>query len=322
MSKQYIKDLFDKEAVNSVFLVADKQLLKDKKGKSYLNINLSDKSGILNARMWDKADEIAKKFDLGDFVTIKGNVQLYQNKKQIIIHTIQRVDPEEVSIQDFVAASANPPEETLKKVLEIVSCLSNENIKSILVSTLKNSDFQPNILKAPAAKTIHHAYVGGLLDHIYSICKTMGFMAEQYPVLDKDLLIFGAIYHDIGKIRELSLEQGIQYSDEGRLVGHMGIALEMLDDQFRELNIDDRELKSVLKHIILSHHGKLEYGSPKRPKFLEALVVAMIDELDSRINSVEGVMSSELDGEQNWTSYNHQYCRYFYLDILRKNSSE
>ncbi|MCB0389863.1 MAG: HD domain-containing protein [Bdellovibrionales bacterium] len=318
MSKQFIKDLADKDNIKSIFLVGDKQLLTDKKGKNYLNMNLSDKSGILNARMWDKVDSVAHLFDTGDFVEVKGHVQFYQNKKQIVVHDVKKVEPETVDIKDFIAASINPPEETLQKILEFVGQIKNQDIKNLLESTLNEEEWKPNLLKAPAAKTIHHAYVGGLLDHILSICRIMAFLADQYPFLNRDLLFFGAIYHDIGKIRELNLEQGIQYSTEGRLVGHMGIALEMIDKKFVELKIEDLELKSILKHIVLSHHGRLEYGSPKRPKFLEALVVSMIDELDSRINSLENIMSTELSNNQEWTSYSQQYDRYFYLEILRK----
>lgn len=321
MSKQFIKELTDNENVKSIFLVGDKQVLKDKKGKNYLSMSLSDKSGSLNARMWDKVDLVAHQFDAGDFIEVKGHVQLFQNKKQIVVHDIKKITPDLVDIEDFVSVSEHPPEETLNSILQLVEKVENLNIKNVLLSSLNDERWKSQFIKAPAAKTIHHAYVGGLLDHIYSICKIMEFLASHYSFLNRDLLIFGAIYHDIGKIRELSLEQGIQYTTEGRLVGHMGIALEMIDEKFNELNINDLELKSVLKHIVLSHHGRLEYGSPKRPKFLEALVVSMIDELDSRMNSVETMMSMELENNQEWTGYQQQYDRYFYLEILRKQKN-
>ncbi|MCB0356295.1 MAG: HD domain-containing protein, partial [Bdellovibrionales bacterium] len=312
MSKQFIKDLSDKENIKSIFLVGEKQILKDKKGKNYLNLNLSDKSGSLNARMWDKVEAVAHQFDSGDFVEIKGHVQFYQNKKQIVVHDVKKVQPEEVDISDFIAASKHPPEETLNHILEFVEQVKSKDIKALLSATLKDEAWRENLLKAPAAKTIHHAYVGGLLDHILSICKIMMFLAEQYSFLNRDLLLFGAIYHDIGKIKEMSLDQGIQYTSAGRLVGHMAIALEMIDQKFIELQMEDEELKNILKHIVLSHHGKLEYGSPKRPKFLEALVVSMVDELDSRINSVETLMCTELENNQEWSSYSPQYDRYFF----------
>jgi 3'-5' exoribonuclease len=318
MSKQFIKDLNNQEQISSTFLVGEKQVLKDKKGKAYLNMNLSDKSGSLNARMWDKVDDVINKFDSGDFVEVKGHVQVYQNKKQIVVHIIKKINPQEVNVQDFVPSGITAPNEVFNEVLDYVNNIENEQIKSILLSTLNDIELKPLILKIPAAKTIHHAYIGGLIDHILSICKLMKNVSEIYPSLDKDLLIFGAIYHDIGKVKEFSLDQGIQYSTEGRLVGHMAIALEILDSKIRELNSFDEELKHVLKHIILSHHGKLEYGSPKRPKFLEAVVVSMIDELDSRINSIETLMRSELNNDQKWSSFSQQYDRYFYLNILKK----
>ena len=191
----------------------------------------------------------------------------------------------------------------------------------MLHTTLTAPDLQERLLKAPAAKTIHHAYRGGLLEHVLSIVDLMGVLAAHYPLLDRDLLVFGAIYHDLGKLFELDITEGIHYTHSGRLVGHMAIACEMIDRFTAEQTDFPADLRDVCKHIVLSHHGKLEYGSPKLPMFPEAMVVAMIDDLDSKLNTVFGFLRTEVQSApptESWTHYNPAFERYFYLDFFRK----
>ncbi len=182
---------------------------------------------------------------------------------------------------------------------------------------MEDPEIKPDLLRSPAAKSIHHATQGGLLEHILSICKIMEFLAGHYTFLSRDLLIFGAIFHDIGKVWELKLDQGIQYTDRGKLIGHMELACELIDRKSQKILGFTDELRDLCKHIVLSHHGKLEYGSPKRPKFLEALVVAMVDDLDSKVNTVKKFIDSERDSGQRWSSFNDLFERYFILDNLK-----
>ncbi len=317
MSKQFVADLKDKDLVKSVFLVSDKNLLVDRKGNQYLNLNLSDKSGGLNARMWDKAIELAATFDIGDFVEVKGHVQTFQGKKQIVIHDLKKIESLEIDLGDYVAKTSIEPVKMLTVLLQKVESLENKFVKALILKTLNAPEVKDKFLMAPAAKTIHHARVGGLLEHILSIAEIMEFFASHYPFLNRDLLIFGAIFHDLGKVYELKVGSGIQYTDEGRLVGHMSIAIEMIDTYSADIEGFPKELKDSLKHLVLSHHGKLEYGSPKRPKFLEAVVVSMVDDLDSKVDSIKSLMMAEINSESDWTSFNPQYDRYFYLKHLR-----
>ena len=313
MDKIFVKDLKDKQSFETPFFVKEKIELTDKNGKKYLNISLADISGTIDARVWDNVVEITSEVDSGDFAVVKGHVQTYQNRMQVVVHTIKKTEDLDFSL--FVKASKVSPKEMIVSLDEVVASISDVQIRQLLEATIQDSEVRSLLMVSAAAKTIHHAYVGGLLEHILSICKLCESFVDNYPFLKRDFLIFGAIYHDIGKIWELTPGPNIQYTDRGRLVGHMQIACELLDDKCSKILGFSSETKDLLKHIILSHHGKLEFGSPKRPKFIEALVVSQIDEIDSRINTLKGFMDSELQSNQKWTKYNGMFDRYFYLGI-------
>ncbi len=314
--KQFISDLQEKDSIHSIFLISDKVYLTDRNGKKYLSFSLNDSSGKLNARMWEKVEEQGETFQNGHFVRVKGHVQLFQNRRQVVIHDVAPVRSGEYEIRDFISGSRIDPEQMFTELSRVVCETKDPYIRQLLENTIRDQEIKERLLKSPAAKSIHHAYMGGLLEHILSICKIMKFLAAHYePELNRDLLVFGAIFHDIGKLWELEVEDGIQYTDRGRLVGHMAIACELIDEQARLISGFPRDLKDVLKHIVLSHHGKLEYGSPKRPKFPEAYVVAMIDDLDSKLNTLWGFMKAEAEGGNRWTRYHPSFDRYFFLGL-------
>lgn len=317
MEKVFIDSLVDKSQVQSAFMVQNKNLNSDKNGKNYLSLMLTDKTGSINAMAWDNVEQINNSISIGDVVLIKAHVQSYQSRLQLIVHTVKKLESEAYHIEDFIKESMHNPEELFLQLKQIISTIQNDNIRQLVESVITAEDFKLKLLKAPAAKTIHHAYVGGLLEHIVSICKIMDFLATHYTHLDRDLLIFGAIFHDIGKVWELEVTDGIQYTNRGRLIGHMQIACEMIDEHSRKIMLFPEELKDILKHIILSHHGRLEYGSPKRPKFLEAMVIAMIDDLDSKINTLQNFMLDEAKSDTSWSRFSPQFERYFYLDIIK-----
>lgn len=320
MSKIFINQLKEKDSFATPFMISQLSVNNDKNGKSFLSLTLSDKSGSLSAMMWDNVDNISSTFEVGDIAHVKGHVQNYQSKLQAVVHAIKEVSKDEVDMQNYIKSSENSPDVMFVELQEIVNTLKDEHIKQLIQNTLNSKEVQKRILKFPAAKSIHHAYIGGLLEHILSICKIMEFMASHYKFVNRDLLIFGAIYHDIGKLWELSIDNGFQYTDKGRLVGHMQIACEMIDQQAAQILGFPVELKDILKHIVLSHHGRLEYGSPKRPKFIEAQIVAMIDDLDSKVNSMLGLIQNEAEKGQSWTRYNSQFDRYLYTDIFQKET--
>lgn len=318
MSKQFVKDLKDKDQIKSVFLASDKVLLTDRNGKRYLSLNLGDTTGAINARLWEKADEVEVLFNSGDFIWVKGHVQVYQNRRQIVLHDLRKANLDEYKVDDFIKGPSRKVDDLWADILKFISSVENPAIQQLLVQTINDRDVSEKLKLAPAAKSIHHAYMGGLLEHIVSICQVMDLIAQHYTWLQRDYLIFGAIYHDIGKIEELENKGGIQYSNRGRLVGHMGIALEYIDRYSKEIPGLSEELKDLLKHIVLSHHGKLEYGSPKTPVFPEAIVVNIIDDLDSKLNTLHHFMINEIEGEESWTRYHQGFDRYIYLDLLKK----
>lgn len=311
MEKQFVKDLNFKDKVQSIFLAKNKAVLKDKNGNPFICLSLKDKTGALTGMIWDQVEEFDKSFDSGDLVSIKGHVQNYQEKRQIVIHHIKKVQFEEHDMSDFIDSSVVNPELMWVELQNIVSDVSDPNIRQVLESLLKKTDVKEKLLKFPAAKSIHHAKVGGLLEHIVSICKIMYFLGQHYSFLDRDLLIFGAIYHDIGKLWELDIENGYQYTTRGRLIGHMAIACELLDQEAQAILGFPVGLKDKLKHIILSHHGRLEFGSPKRPKFLEALVVAMVDDFDSKVASMYEFILEDSEADE-WTKFSKNFERYLF----------
>lgn len=321
--KKFIRDLKEKEHVQSVFLVNEKNSGVDRNGKPFMSLALSDSSGMLNARMFERADEAAAGFESGDVVWVKGFVQLFQNRKQMIVNDIRKAADSEYQMPDLIADLGGDPRAHFSGLMAVVETLENPFVKRLLQDTLHDGELQARILKAPAAKTIHHAYRGGLIEHVHSIVQVMESLSKHYPYLDRSLLIFGAIYHDLGKVYELDLSEGIHYTQAGRLVGHMVLACEMIEKRADAIEGFPSDLRDILKHIVLSHHGKLEYGSPKLPMLPEAIIVAMIDELDSRMNTLFHFLKTEVEtvpAEQKWSNYHAGFERYFYLDFFRKKS--
>ncbi len=318
MERQNVQSLKDKDNVDSLFLVKEKHVAVGKNGRPFMGLQLGDSTGTIDARLWDRVDELAREFEVGDVLKVKGQVQLFQNRRQLIVHRLERVDSATVNFEDFIPKASKNAEDMMVELLQMVRTMKNDHLRQLVLDTLEDPEIRPKMLKAPAAKTIHHAWLGGLLEHVLSICKIMDFMGTHYPFLNRDLLLFGAIFHDIGKLWELSYDNGISYTDRGRLIGHMQIACELVDKKASRILGFSEELRDICKHIILSHHGKLEYGSPKRPKFLEAMVVAMIDDLDSKVSTLKTLIDAERGSGEKWSRYNELFDRYFLLDDLNE----
>ncbi|MGZ3773261.1 MAG: 3'-5' exoribonuclease YhaM family protein [Bdellovibrio sp.] len=316
MDKKPIHTLQDKDSVDELFLVKERTVAVGKNGRPFMGLQLGDSSGTIDARLWDRVDELSREFEVGDIIKVKGQIQIFQNRKQLIVHRLDRVDSSTVNFEDFLPRAKKNPEDMLVELLQLVRTMKNDHIRQLILDTLEDPEIRPMLLKAPAAKSIHHAWIGGLLEHILSISKTMDFMGGHYPFLNRDLLLFGSIFHDIGKLWELSYDNGISYTDKGRLLGHIQIACELVDKKSSRILGFNDELRDICKHIILSHHGKLEYGSSKRPKFLEAMVVAMVDDFDSKVSTLKTLMDAERNSGEKWSRYNELFDRYFLLDDL------
>jgi 3'-5' exoribonuclease len=315
-----IKLLNDKDPISDrPLLVKDKVLGMGKNGKAFLSLLLGDKTGHIDARVWDRVEEIAEQFETGDIIKVKGQVQVYNGRKQIIVHRLEKAQSDEYNKADFVIEDiAIDTHALFSELITIVNELQAAPIKQLILDSLNDDEIKKLLLKAPAAKSIHHAKKGGLIEHIVSISKVMKMIASHYNYLNYDLLIFGAIFHDLGKVWELEINrEQIQYSHKGRLLGHMQLACELIDKKSQRILGFPEDLREILKHIVLSHHGKLEYGSPVRPYIMEAHVVAAIDEFDSKMDTMFNFIKLERETGEPWSRYSEHFDRYFYLENLK-----
>jgi 3'-5' exoribonuclease len=316
MDKTWVKDVKEGEKVKSVFLVARKATPTAKSGKTYLAATFTDKTGELEARAFDRLEELGA-FEEKDYVEVEGQVGTFQGKPQLRLETVAKVDPAALDAAEFVwvappepkkpeKPAAEPEEGPWQELLVLVEAVTDQHVKGLIAAFLGDDDFAARLRRAAAAKTVHHAYPGGLLEHTLSSIKLAHRLADHYPQVDRDLLVAGAFFHDIGKVRELTTERQAEYTDEGKLVGHLVMSAQWIHDKARRVGMP-RELEHHIVHIVLSHHGKLEYGSPKVPLTLEALLTHYLDEIDSRVNSWLNLMGKDGGGNRRWTDTNNVY---------------
>lgn len=297
------------QSVQSVFLVQSKDVRQKKTGEPYLSLVLMDRTGDIDAKMWDNVPGVMETFERDDFIRVKGETQIYQNRMQLTVYSLQRVQDSEVRLADFLPASQRDPGEMLAEVLAIVASLRNPHLRGLLEAIFADPAIAAAYKIAPAAKAIHHAWLGGLIEHVLSLCKLARFMAAHYTYLDEDLLLAGVILHDIGKVSELSYARSFGYTTEGGLLGHMQIALRLIGEKL-PADFPPR-LRNLLEHMILSHHGQLEYGSPKLPVFPEALMLHHLDNLDSKMETMRASLERDKSTPGDWTGYNAALERSF-----------
>lgn len=318
---QFVKDLREDAQVRSPFLIKFSAVAVGKTGKPYMNIVLQDRTGEVEARVWENVNSYAGQAVQDAFILVEGRCQNFQGRRQVIIKKIQVLREDEVDAKQYVPEGLFDPEELYSELKGYVESMKDPYYRALAESVLvDDADIVDRVKRAPAAKTVHHAYKGGLLEHVVSITKTLDFLASHYePYVDRDLMFLGGFFHDIGKLWELSYGRTTDYTDEGRLIGHLVMGVELVDKKIRELEAQEGRLpggfpedkKLLVKHVILAHHGKLEYGSPKRPKCLEALIVHYIDDLDSKVNAIRTfTQADQLPGK--WTGLNRQYERFFF----------
>jgi 3'-5' exoribonuclease len=254
--------------------------------------------------MWENVDDSLNAFDQDDFVKVKGLVQNYKGRWQITIHKIRRLGDTEVDYSDYLPKTTKDIDELWRTLTGFVESFENPWLKALLKEFLADETIMTAYRCAPAAKTLHHAFVGGLLDHVVSLFTVCDLAVRNYPQVNRDLLLSGAFLHDIGKVHELAYQRSITYTTEGQLLGHMIIALEMLHEKIARVPGFPAELKILLEHMIISHHGQYEFGSPKLPMFPEALMLHYMDDLDSKMEAMRAQMERECDLDSAWTSYN------------------
>lgn len=323
MKKTYIKDIREKDHVAGEFLVTRKEAGISKSGKPYLNLKLMDSTGELEARVWESAEELGRGFQKNDVVSIKGFAVAYQGGIQVNVTAVVAVKEGGYSIRDFLPSSRKDPAAMMAEVDRIISGFKDPDLKALLSSIFNDSEIRERFMAAPAAKTMHHPFLGGLLEHVLSICGLAGLVEGHYGSgINRDLLLAGALLHDIGKIYELSYKKSFDYTDEGRLLGHITIGIELIDRKLAGLKDFPRDLAVLLKHMLLSHHGQLEFGSPKRPKTIEAVILYYLDDLDAKVNTLQTLISGEGEGDSAWTPYQRLFERYIYRGRPAQQSGE
>jgi len=314
LKKKCVADIRDRDIVEAVFLVKDKILAMAKNGKPYLTLKLMDKSGEVDAKVWDNADQVNSLFDKNDFLAVRAKASIYLGKMQLILSELKQVPEESVDLADFLPETDSDIEVMVEELHALVGTLKDHDLNRLLNAFFRDPELMAQYRAAPAAKGMHHVYLGGLLEHSLAVAKLVDAMVPLYGGLNRDLLIAGALLHDIGKVREMTYLRSFDYSDEGKLIGHISIGTEMLQERIASLPDFPRELGMLLKHMLLSHHGQYEYGSPKRPKTLEATILNYLDDLDSKINGIRTHIRKEPDNPSRWTSYHRLYDRYFFKE--------
>ncbi|HEY4683243.1 MAG TPA: OB-fold nucleic acid binding domain-containing protein [Candidatus Acidoferrales bacterium] len=308
MKRLFVTDLAAGKPANSCFLVVAKDRRLTQKQSPYLALVLADRTGKINARVWDNADQFDPLFQAGDFIEVSGQAEGYQGRLQLKVQNLRRVASSEVEAGDFVRQSEKDPEALFAELVAILSEVRNPHLRRLLASVLEEREIAEKLKRAPAAKLMHHAYVGGLIEHIVSLCRLSQRVAEHYPELDLDLLLTASLLHDLGKIDELKVEPAIEYSTEGRLLGHIVLELELVNRKIDAIEGFPAALRRVVQHLIVSHHGQREFGSPEVPKFAEAIAFHFLDDLDSKLEAVRSALG-ELPPGEGWTSWNRALDR-------------
>jgi 3'-5' exoribonuclease len=303
MKSPYVSELQANQIVTGMFLVQHKDIRQKKSGEPYLSMTLADRTGELDAKMFDNAAEVLDAFERGDFVRVKGLLQVFQNRPQLTVHKILAIAESEVDFADYFPASKRDRNEMFAELRSWIASMTNPHLKGLLEAMFADEVIALAYRTAPAAKSVHHAWLGGLIEHVLSLCHLAKFTAAHYANIDFDLLLAGVILHDIGKIRELTYARGFGYSTEGQLLGHIVMGVRMIDDKLRQVPDFPAPLRDLLMHMILSHHGELEFGSPKVPLFAEAVLLHHLDNLDSKMECIRGLVEKDRLVAGVWTGY-------------------
>jgi 3'-5' exoribonuclease len=304
MKQNFVKDLRADSPVRTTFLVQSKERKITSNGGAYLDLSLQDTSGVISAKLWDYSERTTPPFEADDVVQVEGHVECYRGALQLRVRKITLCPAEEVSLLDYLPRTQRDPEEMYAALLERARRMSEGPLRTLTLSILEDPGVAAKYKVAPAAMSYHHAFLGGLLEHVSSLVALADSVADHYPWLRRDLIVAGLVVHDIGKTEELNFSRGFRYSTRGQLIGHISMALEMVQEKIRQIPGFPTQLKDEIEHIIISHHGKLEFGSPKEPMFAEAMVVSFLDEMDSKMEAVRHQYAADLNRPGEWTGRN------------------
>lgn len=307
--------------VDHFLMIRKIEIRNTKTGKKFLSMELGDKSGSINTNVWndtDGFDNIADKGKVGDIIKVSGSIDEFQGIPQIKVSSIRLSIPaDNVEVKDFLPRSARDPELMIKELLVSIEDISNAHLKELLKNIFSGERIE-KFKTAPAGKSWHHGYIHGLIEHTLEMIKICDLMCDFHPQINRDLLVSGAMLHDFGKTEELSYDSAFNYSDKGKLIGHIVICASMVEEETKKIAEFPEELKNLLIHLILSHQGKLEYASPVVPKTVEAIALYQADELSAKVNAYVGVINSDMTTEGNWTKFIHLAQ----TDLYKNNLSE
>ena len=311
MKTVFVNALTPGTMIEDVFVLSEKNMALKKDGSNYLTIVAADKTGQIKGVVWDNVDRIAANVVSGDFVQIKGRVNEYRGDLQLVVNSMQPVAAETVAPEDFLPTTDRDVDRMFTRLRGVTDAIETSYLKDLLAAFWRDETWVAKFKRAPAAKMMHHAYIGGLLEHTLSMTTLAEKIATHYGGVDRDLLLTGAVLHDIGKIEEFDYQHRIDYSDQGRLVSHIVIGVRMLEEKLQEVPEFPEERAWQLKHMIISHHGNREFGSPEPPKTIEAVLLNYIDEIDAKITGIREFMANE-NSDDPWTSYHRVLGRHFY----------
>ncbi len=312
MDKIYCRDLKKGQTLESLFLVSEKFLTKTKTGNPYLSLRLSDCTGEVEGRVWENASDLAAVFGKNDFIRIRAEVEEFQGSLQLRIVRLAKCAEAEIRLEDFLPCTSRDIDKMYSELQGIASEVRNPFLRKLLEAFFTDADFVRKFKLAPAAKGVHHVYLGGLLEHTLAVAQLLKAVGPRYAAVNPDLLITAGILHDIGKISELSFDRNFDYTDEGRLLGHILIGLEMTETKIKTIPEFPEPLALHLKHILLSHHGEYAFGSPKRPKTVEALLLHQLDDLDAKVNGYLSWMEKDKENPSRWTAYHKLFERFLF----------
>jgi 3'-5' exoribonuclease len=322
MKTSFVTDLGTEQNITSFFLVHEKEIRNTREGKAYLRLELGDRSGTIEARMWDQFDTAVKDINRDDFVKVQARVEIYRNRPQLSLQQLRLAKPEEIDLADFLLHTKEDVGKLYSQLLEYANSIANPWLKKLVTGIVSNPEIAAKYKRAPAAKVMHHAYLGGLLEHVISLCGLAKQVAEHYPELDTDLLLTAAILHDVGKLDELCYERAVGYTVEGQLLGHIMMEFETVSKAIDAIEGFPANLKTVVQHLLISHHGQYEFGSPKLPMIREALAFHYLDDLDSKLAAARAALALD-SGEPEWSAYSGALGRKFLrLDEFLKGPIE
>jgi 3'-5' exoribonuclease len=311
--KTFIKQIKENEDVDSCFLVKEKSSSMTKTGNAYLKLKLGDQTGEMEARIWSGVDAMNGSFEKNDFVRVKARAVSFQDHLQLNITHIERIGEETIDLSDFFPMTEKNIDTMFQALMDIGTQVKNPHLQALLKLFWEDDLFVSRFKKAPASKQLHHTHLGGLLEHSLSVAQLVIKNSSHYEGLDLDILLVSSILHDLGKVSELYYDRSFDYTDEGRLIGHIILGIEMVDEKIRKLPDFPKELSHHLKHLLLSHHGQYIWGSPKKPMSLEAVMLHFLDDMDAKINGIRQFLKDHLPEGSRWSSYHPMFEQFFFV---------